>query len=100
MSSPAVQSRVGFPNELSILSGNTSVVLDKPSDLVPVTMSSMVSLLGPQYQSTLEAVLNCPATGSVSKATLSISADDIKVIAAEVLRISNAQPLSGEQEGE
>ena len=72
--------------------------LDKPRDLAPVPISTMISLLNPKYQPTLEAVLKFQSTSALEDPKtanpISFTAEDFKLIATEALRISNEQTLS------
>lgn len=72
--------------------------LDKPRDLAPVPISTVISLLNPKYQSTLDAVLKFQSTPDMESPTspksVSFTADDIKLIATEALRISHEQSLA------
>ncbi|GKZ01203.1 hypothetical protein MPSEU_001071700 [Mayamaea pseudoterrestris] len=72
----------------------------KPQQSNHHSLSTMMTLLSPKYQPTLEAVLKkLQATSTtleeVTKTPkmVSFSADDIKIIAAEALRITNEQTI-------
>jgi hypothetical protein len=73
---------------------------NKPSDhRAQMPISTMLTLLSAQYQPTLEAVLkkyqlHSTLEGNKTANSIGFAADDIKLIAAEALRISNEQSLS------
>lgn len=77
---------------------SSSLSASKPANMAHLPISTMMNLLNPNYHHSLENVFKLQASSASGEQrpvkSVSFTADDIKLIAAEALRISAEQTLS------